>query len=829
MLKLQRIMFVSILLLSFSFFLWNCDKKANEPENEAPTITNLTANPQHLDWGGISQLIVIASDPEGTPLNYLWTCSEGQFTTLTDNDTVTWKAPLYSDDCEIKVQVDDGEKFSSSSKILTVTAHPVLAIDEDTLAFGTETTSLSFNIINTGTGTLTWEIETSSLPSWISVSPDAGETTSQSQVTATVDRTNIAWGSYTTQIKIIPTNESLKKALAAGFSEMNVVATMEIPRPPTLEVTPTSQDFGTTTTSSTFNINNIGTGTVTWAIQSDNVPAWLSLTPTSGTTESETDTITVTVNRANLTPGNYTAQIPVSSNGGDVTVSIQMVVQAVLNATPSSLDFGTSTTMLNFNITNTGSGILTWSILENTAWLTVTPTNGTTTTETDQITASVNRTGLASGTYTALISITSDGGNATVDVQMEVIAPVLNVSPTSLDFGTTTTTLNFNITNTGGGNLTWAITENTAWLTVTPTNGTTTTETDQITASVNRTGLAAGTYSAQISVTSDGGDVTVDVQMEVIDQPVLNVTPTSLNFGTTTTTLTFNISNAGTGTLNWTVVEHTAWLDVNPIGGTVTTETDQITVTVNRAGLDPGTYTAKITVNPDAGSVTVDVQMEVPAPSGEWLSYDDENYEGKYNAQPTDWFFVVRFDRPTGWNNFTIKKIKIKFSTTGTDDIVLACFNTTYTQGAYFPNQVVFNTGDSNPLNPVTGWNEWNVNWQTSLTRFCVGYLQVYSYAPDPYYDSSNPDVRSYRIYGTSANNLTAVRITDIDWAIQIYVEPVAGTTSLAEESSGMWLSGERTFNILPGKNISVNEQPGNLNVEELNKLEKMKKMIINK
>lgn len=94
--------------------------------------------------------------------------------------------------------------------------------------------------------------------------------------------------------------------------------------------------------------------------------------------------------------------------------------------------------------------------------------------------------------------------------------PVLSVSPSSLDFSNYISTLQFNINNTGVGTLTITeITDDAPWLTVTPTSGTAPLT---VNATVDRTGLADGNYTATITITSDAPQnpaATVTVQMTV--------------------------------------------------------------------------------------------------------------------------------------------------------------------------------------------------------------------------------------------------------------------------------------------------------------------------
>lgn len=92
--------------------------------------------------------------------------------------------------------------------------------------------------------------------------------------------------------------------------------------------------------------------------------------------------------------------------------------------------------------------------------------------------------------------------------------PVLSVYPPVLGFGNDLTTLTFDITNTGTGTLTWNITKNVDWVSVAPTNGTTTTETDTITVTANRSGLALPNYSGLITVHSQGNNRNISVFLE---------------------------------------------------------------------------------------------------------------------------------------------------------------------------------------------------------------------------------------------------------------------------------------------------------------------------
>lgn len=61
-----------------------------------------------------------------------------------------------------------------------------------------------------------------------------------------------------------------------------------------------------------------------------------------------------------------------------------------------------------------------------------------------------------------------------------------------------------NLVNPTGGTLTWSMTESAHWMALNTASGTTTTGTDQVSASVSIQGLAAGSYNTVIAVVASG-------------------------------------------------------------------------------------------------------------------------------------------------------------------------------------------------------------------------------------------------------------------------------------------------------------------------------------
>ncbi|MGB9597745.1 MAG: BACON domain-containing protein, partial [Candidatus Poribacteria bacterium] len=223
------------------------------------------------------------------------------------------------------------------------------------------------------------------------------------------------------------------------------------------------------------------------------------------------------------------------------------------------------------------------------------------------------------------ITIKTNAGGSQVSVTMLIASPSMSISPTSLDFGTTTTQRNFTITNTGGGTLTWSIGGPTfpSWLSANPTSGSLTAGNSiSVTVIVNRSGMNPGDYKTDITVNSNSGSGQVSVTMSV-PRPSLSLSPTRLNFGDTETLLDFRIINTGGGTLTWNVVSNRDWLFISrdieeegwksEINGGTTGPygTTRIYVRVVRRG-NPGTYTGAINITSNGSPVangTVDVSM----------------------------------------------------------------------------------------------------------------------------------------------------------------------------------------------------------------------------
>ena len=117
------------------------------------------------------------------------------------------------------------------------------------------------------------------------------------------------------------------------------------------------------------------------------------------------------------------------------------------------------------------------------------------------------------------------------------------------------------------------------------------------------TGLAAGTYTTDVTVTAAGATgspktIPVTFTVDPPTPPALSVTPASLAFtatagGADPAAKTLAVSNTGGDSMDWTASESATWLSVSPASGT---NAGTITVTPSITGLAAGTYTTDVTV-----------------------------------------------------------------------------------------------------------------------------------------------------------------------------------------------------------------------------------------
>jgi hypothetical protein len=242
----------------------------------------------------------------------------------------------------------------------------------------------------------------------------------------------------------------------------------------------------------------------------------------------------------------------------------------------------------SLKVLNLAMGYLNWTATWKSSWLSVSPSYGDHGT-TSQIYA--NTVGLPSGTYYDTITISDP--NATnspvyvpVQLNLEEPPPVIGVSQDYFNFNAVADDANppdqyLDVTNDGGSTLNWSAVNLTSWLTVNPSSGI---DDAQITLSVDITGMTYGIFYDTITISdpqADNDPVLVEVRLEIASSlPLLALNPPTFYIAVdddypVPDNKQFEVINAGAGTMNFTLEEHS----------------DRITSLTPSSGLVPQTVT----------------------------------------------------------------------------------------------------------------------------------------------------------------------------------------------------------------------------------------------
>jgi hypothetical protein len=153
--------------------------------------------------------------------------------------------------------------------------------------------------------------------------------------------------------------------------------------------------------------------------------SWLSASASSTLTPG---TITVSVTTNGLSQGTYNGTVTVSAPGSynsPLVIPVTLAMKtAVLSVTPSPLTFfgavGVNPNSQNLQISNVGTGTLSWSASKTTSWLGLSATSGV---APSTLAVSPNLSGLATGSYSDTVTVASSdatNGQIAVPVSMQI-------------------------------------------------------------------------------------------------------------------------------------------------------------------------------------------------------------------------------------------------------------------------------------------------------------------------------------------------------------------------------------------------------------------------
>jgi len=500
-----------------------------------------------------------------------------------------------------------------------VTSTPPSVVFTVTQPTATLPASQSLQLTGPGAVAFTVTFTTVSGGNWLNASPGSGVTPTTVTVSLLSAALQLAPGAYSGSIKLqSSTNQTIVPVTltvlapfdqtTSGLSFKYANGSSSLPAPQTVTISSSNRPLPFTVS----------------------VPAsapWLSVAPLSGTTSAN---LTVSVNPANLVTDTYMAVVTINSpyaSNGPVTIAVTLQVQAVTTVNPLTLVFAASqgqNPTASQSLSIGGSSGISFSASASASWILVSPTSGVTPAS---LSVKVDPTGLAVGSYTGFISISTVGAtdvSIPVAVTVQQVLTVVTGSGNGTIFLKPTSTPGVFaadtsiVTNTTGATFTAGISG--PGLAVSPESGTLPVV---LHTSVDASKFAPGTYQGAITLNIPGANPssrTLAVSFTVNPpQPAQAMTEApGLTFSVSAASPKASsqalVSNLGSGTINFTASADQSWIQVSPASGSTTTlGAAPITINLDLTGFSPGTYHGAVTVSSVSKSVTIPVNVSVSA------------------------------------------------------------------------------------------------------------------------------------------------------------------------------------------------------------------------
>lgn len=304
--------------------------------------------------------------------------------------------------------------------------------------------------------------------------------------------------------------------------------------------------------------------------------------------------------------------VPGQVSNADIQLTAVMQ-DALIQITPSTLNFGTTQNELSVKIQNNGNTSTDWSLdLGSHTWIIANPIAGQIEANKQQsIIFTVDRDKLTEA-QTVIIKLSAFGNSFPINVSCapKNAQSYMSVEPEILDFGNDVQELPLTIKNTGNSTLNWSITS--------PSE-------PAITLSENSGSITAkGSKVVKVFLNRNNGAVNINTTLVLSDgikeqaiqvvsgsesqTGIMNIEPDILDFGKDINEASFTISNTGKGELSWNVEEiKENSLTVTPTEGKITAGSSQtVNVQLDRDKM-PEELNATLTVSDGKTHKTIQI------------------------------------------------------------------------------------------------------------------------------------------------------------------------------------------------------------------------------
>ena len=327
---------------------------------------------------------------------------------LTESKDLTLIVNADKESVSLKVNVEVEKKVAK------------IEVEPSTIDFGKDESVMTFNVKNVGNGgKVEWNI-TGLDVDWIKIEPmkgalDEGKTQA---VKVSLAR-DLVKEKVKTTVLINAAGESFPIEILAEESKKRYVA-----------ANPVVVSLGDRSEETLTLYSYYGSTNYSLVVKEANV-GWLKLSKTSGSipqydaaNPAMKETIGLSVERSNMSAGEYNCTLIVRSDLGDLEVPVSMTVKDVkFEVSPMQLAFGSDKNNASFSMFST-NGDTTFELLvkeSDTSWLTLNKKSGVVkdgVAETIDVT--VKRDGLAVGSYSATIIVRTGSGDTEIPVTMVV-------------------------------------------------------------------------------------------------------------------------------------------------------------------------------------------------------------------------------------------------------------------------------------------------------------------------------------------------------------------------------------------------------------------------
>jgi hypothetical protein len=388
---------------------------------------------------------------------------------------------------------------------------------------------------------------------------------------------------------------------------------------PILSLNPNKLEFVNPGDTLTFSIFNTGESLLEWVITKKY--NWLDIVGNSfgslWTIEQSEIKLVADPTKLILDDSTYADTLLIKSNGGEQSIAIKIYIplkeRLVIPNNNIIIDTAESN---SFVLKNVGGRALDYNLSYNTNLISLNPENGQiVSNDSALIIITPKRENLPAGVYSDSIEVRVPQVVEYVKYSFRVLesgkfcfAPSNKVS-----LGTTESSVTVYLINCGEKKLTWnytldkPLTMTISFFSEQPINPL---DSVKIDISIDREHILPGDYQAKIFLCGDSiCKDTVFISFNEPNTATITANPDTLDFGAETTVLDFEVIKSGKGSLNWFVLEDINWMSVSPTSGSASAT---LRATVDRVGLEPGTYTGTFTIDAGKnGKTDVFVRMTV--------------------------------------------------------------------------------------------------------------------------------------------------------------------------------------------------------------------------